>query len=215
MERLLDGFSRSLWTSLAVKALRIGWPAGLREAQKRLAPSAFKSTLICGVFEDVLPAPADFAEVVGEVDRLDLVRLCGRDTHHGRGWTERFCELEDEAVHEARADPNSIRRRARERGVPWFLPPRSLNCVWTWLELDPQESGSREVDATEWTGVPAAMADMHTQEGRERGTFVTVLSGTYRQHARLAEMIAVEGWAGVRGRAHEGGTLEPTEWLFP
>ncbi len=209
-----DGFTTGLWTSCAVKSLRIGWPAGLQEAQTHLAPSSFKGTLVCGVFEDVFPAVGELEQVVAEVNALDLAALCSRDTHHGRGLTDRFCELEDEAKHEAAVDAEDIRRRARERGVPWFLTPRALNVAWTWMEIEPQEGGTRTPDETPWSRMPAAMADMHTPEGRERGAFVTLLSGTYRQHARLAGLVAAEGWEGVRQRVHDGVVLTPRGQLW-
>ena len=212
---LVGGYSRSLWTSCAVKSLRIGWPAGVEEARFRLSPSAFRSTLVCGLFEDVFPAESELEEAAAEVLRGDVWSLCMRQTHHAReGLTAAFCSLEKEAVHEAAVDGGGIRA---EVGLRVFLPPRSLNCAWTWLRLRGLvvPGASRDPDLTPWTGMPEAMADSHTEEGRAARRYRTVLSGSYDQHARLAEMVQRGGWASVRRAVHEGGTVEPKEWLFP
>ena len=71
----VDGFSESLWVSLAVKAVRIGWPAGLVEAQKRLGKTRVKDVLVTQVFEDIYPesdSDADSGYDEKLVDKLGL-----------------------------------------------------------------------------------------------------------------------------------------------
>lgn len=46
----MRGLSESAWVSLAVKALRMGWPNGIRAAVARLNPSKVRSLAICGLF---------------------------------------------------------------------------------------------------------------------------------------------------------------------
>ena len=212
--RLVQGFTRSLWTSVAVKSLHLGWPAGLEEARRHLSPSSFKATLLCGVFEDVFPAVDELEDAVDEILRGDIEALCRRDTHHGRGLTVAFCALEREAVHEAATAPHEIRERMSEAGLVPFLPPRALNCAYTWLTLAPTDQALRELDQTPWSGMPSFAADAHTDEGRARRTFTTLLSGTYSQHRRIASMVMEEGWSALRQRVHERGTIEPSTPLL-
>jgi hypothetical protein len=93
--KFVDGFSESLWKSLVVKALRIGWVAGIEAAAQRLAPSTIQATLLCGIFEDVFPAVSELTDALAEVRRKAFEALCQRETHHGRGLglCERFVEL--------------------------------------------------------------------------------------------------------------------------
>jgi hypothetical protein len=74
----------------------------------------------------------------------------------------------------------------------------------------PDQPATRELDLTPWTGMPAVMADVHTEEGRGRLTFTTLLSGTYRQHGNIGRLVMDEGWAALRQRAHDRGTIEPS-----
>ena len=83
--KMIDGYSESLWKSVVVKSLRIGWPAGLEEASRRLNKSTMKSLLICGLFEDVFPPEEELQEAMDEVNRFDFEALCSRETHHGQG----------------------------------------------------------------------------------------------------------------------------------
>gem|GEM_PF-1639058 len=45
--------------------------------------------------------------------------------------------------------------------------------------------------------MPVAMADMHTEEGRDAGRFVTVLSGTYNQHFKIYQIVQAQGWEAI------------------
>jgi hypothetical protein len=206
---MIDGLSESLWKSVVVKSQRIGWVAGLQQAALRLSPSTMRSLLTCGLFEDTYPPREEFDEALREAYDFEFEKLCARETHHGRGMTPEFCRLETvamRAMNEKRtwlyAEGRKLGRTFMENGL--WLPPRSLNCVYTWLVMKPGDTGvRREPDRTPWTGVPAVMADMHTPEGRGLGTYTTLLSGSYEQHLRLYERYARdEGWGSIREEVH-------------
>lgn len=50
-----ETYSKSLYRSLLVKAVRIGWTAGAEEAIRHLSKSDSTSILITQLFEDTLP----------------------------------------------------------------------------------------------------------------------------------------------------------------
>jgi hypothetical protein len=116
-QQLIAGFSRAVWKSLAVKSLRLGWPEGLVRAQLALGKSEVRQLITCGIFEDIFPAMCELEFVLGEVRRLDYEALCSRQTHHGRGYTARFCELEEQAVRVASTHPWDIKESGRSFGV--------------------------------------------------------------------------------------------------
>lgn len=208
---IICGFSKSAWKSLAVKSLRIGWPAGLRVAESALGKSEMKMVLTCGVFEDIFPAVSEINQVMHEIRSLDYEALCQRETHHGRGHTERFCQLEPQAVAAAEQRKPSIWARGKELGI--WLPLRSLNCFWTWDEIHPNDAGkTRDIDTAVWNGMPAVMLDAHTKEGKALNQGVTLLSGHYHQHHAISEHVARDGWAWIRAQVHNGRTIPPEHY---
>ena len=195
------GYSESLWKSLVVKSLRIGWPIGLQEAANHLPESWMEALLICGLFEDLFPPQSELADSIDEIKVKNYVALCSRETHHGRGLTGAFCSLEKEAV----AAASEKRAEISAQGKNWniWLPPRSLNCFYTWLKLAPDDANVRRgPDDTPWDGMPRAMADGHTYEGCRLGTPITLLSGHYHNHAALGERVRKEGWNLIRREVH-------------
>lgn len=201
--KFLDGYSESLWKSLVVKSLRLGWPDGLRRAAGVLSDRTMKGLLICSVFEDIFPAKSELADVLGEIDRLDYEALCVRETHHGRGYTKDFCRLAEEGMDAAKTQESELRALGRTLGLS-YLPPRSLNCFFEWVKLGPVDAGKRrEIDPRDWSGMPLAMVDAHTYEGRQMGQAITVLSGHFENHETLARRVGIEGWSKVRKEVHE------------
>lgn len=198
--RKIAGWSESLWKSLAVKSLRMGWPAGLKEARRQLNKSTVKTQLICGAFEDILPATDEIHEVLEAVEEHDYERLCAWETHHSRRYTEAFCNLEEEAMAAARNRRREMFPRVRELDI--WLPPRAFNVFYTWLKLQPKQGGRREVDERPFDRMPRAMADGHTYEGKYLDQEMTVLSGHYHQHRRLGHRVQEEGWESVREEVH-------------
>lgn len=209
----IEGFTASVWKSLAVKSNRLGWPEGLRQASLRLSPSAMRSLLVTGVFEDTFPAVDELREAMDEIERLDFEALCSRETHHGRGHTQRFYDIREAACHAADNDPREQARmwaKGDELGIR--LNPRALNVFWTWLHIHPTDSGKRRVlDNAPWRGMPAAVVDSHTYEGKVGKVGATILSGHYHKHRELSELVAAHGWDWVRAKVHDGPTVQPHE----
>lgn len=197
-----DGFSESAWKSLAVKSLRIGWPEGLNQAVSRLRLATVNALLLCGMFEDIFPPMADLGMTLDEVSSLDLEALCDRETHHGRGYTEAFCDLEHQAIEAARARPEEL--YAAGQRFELSLPRRSLNCFYTWMNLQPNDTGvRRRLDDSPWRGMPKVVLDGHTLEGKRLGQRVALLSGHYQQHRVIGKRVMREGWGPIRVEAHE------------
>jgi hypothetical protein len=184
---------------VAVKSLRVGWPTGLHEAEKRLGKSKMQYQLVCGIFEDVFPPEAELASVMTEVKALDYESLCSRETVHGRGLAGPFC---DQPMTVADSDEERLQLAARRRGV--WLPKRAYANFSAWLALKPTDEGvRRELDPAPWMGVPVVAIDLHTGEGRQRRAGVTLLSGTCEQHRLLGERVMREGgWSLIRAEAH-------------
>ncbi len=195
-----NGWTDSLYKSLAVKSLRIGWPEGLRIAEERLGKSSVSGLLLCGIWEDVFPAESEVAEVNRAARRCDYEALCSYETHHGRGLTDAFCDLEVAAVAAAK-NREPLWKEGRELGV--WLPNRALNCFYTWLMIRPTDAGvRRELDSHRYSRMPAAVADSHTKEGKALGVKMTVVSGHYEQHRKLGKLVQSGGWEPVRRRVH-------------
>ena len=196
-------WTESVWKSLAVKALRIGWPTGLRMARRNLSRSTMRSLMTCGVFEDVFPTESDMPAVVAAINAEDWDALCQFDTHHGRGYSEDFCDLEEHAVPAAKNYAITGALASWGKSIGLWLPPRSMNCVWTWKEVAPFRGGMRELDTAEWRDMPTAIVDGHTREGKIRRTNVTLLSGHYSQHRVIGRRVQAEGWEAIRRETHQ------------
>jgi hypothetical protein len=68
----------------------------------------------------------------------------------------------------------------------------------------PMDAGiKRTLDTTPWTGMPEVMLDGHTPEGKAAGRQITLLSGHYENHLRLAQVLDTLGWEELRRRAHQ------------
>lgn len=196
-----DGFSESAWKSLVVKSVRMGWPAGLDEAARRLTRSKIQYLLLTSVFEDIFPAIEDLERVFAEARALDFPALCRHQTHHARGYTPEFCRLEEPATRAAATERPAIWAEARKRGL--WLPNRALNTFWTWLEIRPTDAGvRRRVDKAPWAGMPPAILDGHTYEGRRDRVVATVLSGDYNTHGELGKRVRRHGWGPIRREVH-------------
>jgi hypothetical protein len=202
----IDGLTVGAWKSLAVKSLRLGWLFGLEAAEIRLGKTYMRACMTCGVFEDIFPAVNELSQVAIEVDRLDYAALCRRETHHMRGHTGAFCAYEKEACEAAANDPGPLYMQAKNYGIK--LPPRSLNCWYTWYHILPQDEGKRRtVDMTPWTTMPTAMLDGHTMEGKSMKVVVTLLSGHYSNHLTLSKTLPRLTWDGLRAQVHGSGNV--------
>ena len=212
-------YSKSLWKSCAVKSLRLGWPTGFREALKYLPTTDVRSLILAQVFEDFWPSRDQLPEVLYEVEARDIEALCLRDTHHGRGLSRKYLEIAPAVESRMDKDPSMIREvgtQARDFGLGW-IARRALSEFAIWLQADPPAGGPRTVDDAPWAGMPPAMADMHTLEGRRLRTLMTILCGAPEGHVALMEEVQALGWASVRELIHaeeslKGDTHQPDLW---
>lgn len=205
---MIEGTSESAWKSMAIKAIRMGWPEGLRQCAERIGKSTTKSLLLVQVFEDIFPAVSDLPDVLRQVRDLDYVSLCRWDTHCGRGLSDAFCDLAEEACEAAQKERKWIWDKGKEYGV--WLPPRALNTFYTWVSILPQESGKfRSLDERPWSGVLLAAVDGHCAEGRRLGRKDLMLSGAYHRLRQLGVLVREHGWEHVRQLAHAEGVYHP------
>ncbi|MGH2635748.1 MAG: hypothetical protein ACRDHU_06360 [Actinomycetota bacterium] len=211
---LIEGFSRSLWVSLAVKSIRFGWPAGFAKAMDVLRfPDRMRRDLIlAGTFEDLWPSRDQLPAILDRLDAGDLDELMALDTHHGRRQLSMlYAELAPGVERDLWKIPGMAKRygnEARSLGIGW-LGRRALAEFAIWLEADPPRAGRRELDLMPWRGMPPATADLHTSEGRRAGTMITLLCGHPKGHLGLMRTVAAEGWLGVRARVHSEPVLAP------
>lgn len=164
---------------------------------KHLSKSDNVSILITQLFEDTFPAEEDLADMVKQALNLNL-NFLEEETHHGKGLTPQFCDLEKEATKAGKDDINALRWQARRLyGIP-FLPFRAGNTFYTWSKLKGQiRAKRRQINFFPFQAMPVAMADMHTEEGRDAGRFATVLSGTYNQHFKIYQIVQAQGWEAI------------------
>lgn len=200
----IDGHTESVWKSVVVKSLRIGWPEGIRRAEYRIGKSAIKGALTVGLFEDVFPATSELMEAFNEIRSGDYDALCRRQTHHGRkGLTAGFFALREEAC--ALADgfgSYKIDNLMHDYGI--WMPPRGRNVFWTWHKMQPSDAGQvRTLDPADWAGIPSVMIDGHTYEGKAQRKGCTLLSGHYEQHVVISELVLTKGWDFVRAETHK------------
>jgi hypothetical protein len=206
-----DGWSQSVWVSLAVKSLRFGWVNGLHEAEKRLGRSGTRYQLLAGILEDVTPPPAEVSACLFEVEHRQYKELCSRATHHSRfmptsgvPMTEYWASMD--GWREATRTPElraALERHAHQLGFTSFIPQRAyanLYC-WVWLGLDDVRQ-RRDPDLTRWRGMPACVVDRHTAEGRARGIGWTLASGDTETHRAISRRVHAEGWQPLREEFH-------------
>ena len=195
---VIDGMSESIWKSMVVKALRIGWVEGLQAAAERLPRSTMDGLLVCGLFEDLFPAGLRELEMeYQEIRRQDYEALCAHETHHGRGYAPVFFNMAGEAMANRMLATNFTAQIAQETSLKW-INPRVFNCVYTWGRIAPKDEGVlRDPFHHPFTGVPMSVVDSHTLEGKRSGAGMTILSGHYENHLRL-HRVFTEGWGWVR-----------------
>jgi hypothetical protein len=203
--KFIEQWSESVWISLVVKALRLGWPAGIREGARHLSPSRVRDALIVQVFEDIFPAVDELNTCLFECRQHSHDALCQRQTCHGRiGLTEACKPVVMEWVHRRRdVSSEGARLFAAARQYKLFLPRRALSEFDAWLMVQPQDSGQkRDLDLTPWQGMPDDIIDLHTYEGKRDKKGVTLLSGTEPQHLVLAQLVQTRGWPSLRAEVH-------------
>ena len=200
----ISWLKKSVWKSVLVKSIRIGWVAGCEKAAGELSRSDVVSIAHGQIFEDLFPLREDLVGLVEAVADADWLTICRYGTHHGQlGLTGIIMD----GVDIEKPDLPKCYKEAADMGVR--VSPRVVGCFWRWLN----ESAGRQPragDLTPWTGsIPAAMLDRHV--GKWRGD--TILTGTTDGHRKLAKIVQREGWGYVRKKVHEK-TVENT-WSTP
>lgn len=195
----IDGFSESAWKSLVVKSLRIGWVNGLQEASKKISKSTMESLLLAGLFEDVFPGSwKELDNCILEIKSGNYKSLCERNTHHGRGYTDAFCDLENEAVEKGRSEGYELMKEVQNNSSLRWLNPRVFNCLYTWMKIKPNDENSKRAIMThQFSGMPECILDGHTYEGKCSGRRIGLLSGHYSQHREIGKLVSFVGHWGI------------------
>jgi hypothetical protein len=198
----IDGISEGLWKSCAIKAIRVGWLPGVEAASKRLTQAVMRNVALVQLFEDTLPAVQDIEDCLKAIEARDWDKYLRFDTHHGRGYSDAFADLKDEANSIAKTAPSEPMVKARNiyPSLP-DLPPRALNVSYVWATIQPRRGGFRKLDMTRFRGIPESCCDSHTTEGYTKG--YTWLSGTWENHRALGRLVREKGWKYVQERMAE------------
>lgn len=203
------GLSESAWKSLVVKSLRIGWVQGLERAAEVLPKSIIDGLLICGIFEDLFPSGyEEMNTILYYIKEKHYLKLCEFETHHGRGYADQFCDMEKEAVRNGRARFQELRTELMKNVNLYWVNPRIANCLYTWLKIAPQDVGvRRSAFKMEWNGMPLAILDGHTYEGKQMKHEITLLSGHYENHRKIGRIVMSEGWDVLRENLKKDDTI--------
>lgn len=214
--KYIEGYSESLWKSLVVKSIRMGWINGLVEAEKRLPKSTIQRFLISGIFEDLWPHPSEIWAAIDMANRGDYAGLLSIDPHHGKGLSETYCNYHPTSDEYWYNNREFIFEKLKENLPGLYVPTNSLGNALNWMvhkHLIPQKS--RTLDETPFRGIPPAFADQHTPEGWERKTPFTLLCGHPKSHRMLGSQVQKIGWDGIRRQVHSEGILPKKETLPP
>jgi len=83
--------------SLIVKSVRVGWLDGIIAAVKMKNEEFVINVINRQFVEDIFPAIQDFENLIKKLKNADYETVLAYETHHGRGYTDQFCDLEKEA----------------------------------------------------------------------------------------------------------------------
>jgi len=198
--QLINGYTESVWKSLVVKSVRLGWLEGLEMAIKSIGANNVNTLLIAQLFEDIFPLGYkeldECAKMIYDGKYSDLLKI---QTHHGKGYTQRFCDYEDEAVSYGRFHVEEALKEIRAKTRLYYIAPRVNNCIYTWHRIVVEGvSPKRELWKQPFIGIPECCFDCHTYEGKSENNLVTTLSGQYYNHLKWSKIVQKEGWDGVR-----------------
>ncbi|MDH7597533.1 MAG: hypothetical protein QHG98_07350 [Methanothrix sp.] len=214
---VIEGYSQSVWKSLVVKSIRLGWLDGLLAARARLTQSAFARLFERGVFEDILPRREDVSWILEIIHSDDIDRfseVLSVETYHGKfsySWYNRDYERIGELFKQGYRDEAVARTK---QAVPQLIDPVGAAAnvtAWIWhLHEIPEEDLRRPVDRTPFAGPREPFVDMHPLEGKRSGRWHTILCGHPRDHDRLRAEVHRIGWEGVRKQVHESPIVPPS-----
>lgn len=209
--RFIDGLSESAWKSLAIKSLRIGWIEGLEAASSKLSPSTMKTMLIGSIFEDICPILEDLEDVHQMIINKDYHNLCSYDTHHGQGLSDKFCDLEDEAVRLGKIQMGYLMGAIiKKHSTITWINDRIANCVYTWANINPRKK-HRAPLSMEFNGIPECIFDSHTFEGKMLGNNIMILSGHYENHRIIGKRVMEHGWSEIRNEFKNNKVMKLTK----
>lgn len=196
------GYTKGAWGSLVIKSIRLGWLPGLENGIKALGDKEVKRLMWRQIWEDVFPREEELPQIRAEIDCLDFRAYLKRDTHHGQGLSDAFCDMQDMACQMGNDYPETAkmgRTMKEDYGLTAEHISRVWNCVFTWLCLKQNcITQNRTIDETPWTGIPKWAFDRHTSEGWQMNTLETPLSGTYEMHREIGKNVQAKGWESFR-----------------
>jgi len=199
--KYIDGFTESAWKSLVIKSLRIGWPKGIEEAETHLAPSKIRTLLLGSMFEDTWPYDlTDLEHCYQAILNRHYAWLCSRNTLHGRGYADKFCDMADEACSPRGTESAKVMARTitEKTSITW-INPRIYNCLYTWGSVPHTDNFVfRPTIDTGWKGMPLNILDEHTLEGKFKKQKVTLTSGHYENHRAIGKRVMNEGWEPIQ-----------------
>jgi len=184
---------KSLYKSMLVKSIRVGWVAGCEYASNQLTGAEVVSIGITQLFEDVFPLDVDLQKCVSEIKNRQWAELCHRGTHHSvLDYTDKIMDFVDTQT----IDESNLMLEAGKLGLR--ISPRGLLCFGAWLEYGGVKT-SRSVDFSTCSDCLSIwFFDQHVYGYHSD----YVLTGTTGGHRNLSETIQREGWEYVRKRMH-------------
>lgn len=204
----IDGYTLSVWKSLVVKSLRIGWIAGMEEANKRMSKSDMNTLCIRQLFEDTFPCGyEELEECYHLIIAQDWEKLLSIDTHHGKGYSEEFCNLEKVVCGGyAQSQYHNMLEEIKNRTSIKWINPNISNCVMTWMKIRPNKKQYRKPMHEAFKGIPYCIFDGHTYEQKGK---MLLLSGHYENHRIIGRRVQREGWEKIRTDFLSERTFEP------
>ncbi|MFW6145451.1 MAG: hypothetical protein ACOC4Y_01500 [bacterium] len=197
---LKEGYTESVWKSLIIKSIRIGWPQGIEKGREILGKTKVTDILKASIFEDIFPVGFEGVdECVAYIEQENYRNLCMIATHHSRGYTQQFYDIREEASDTGVKKGYSLMAIMRQNSRLQWLTSRVFNCLYTWWVIDPKKGGKRSILDVSFTRMPKAVIDAHTYEGKVRGVKWSMLSGDYDTHLKLSKrMDTYEGLVELR-----------------
>lgn len=196
-----EGYTDSTWKSLAIKAVRVGWPQGIKKARDVLGKSKIRGVLIGQLFEDTFPVNYQgIDQAIDFIEKEDYVSLCRIATHHTRGfynygdwiwYVDLFVKWKDLSFQHEKESWRMLQYLRSNTNIG-YVTPRVLCCIWLWFKINPQNGGERSILDKPYTGMPNNVMDMHTYEGKVKGQKLTLLSGLWENHLKFGERMRTE-----------------------
>ncbi len=211
LEEMRTDDARSLYASVVVKSIRIGWVNGLINSIPILGESVIKSMMWAQLYEDVFPAFDELEEIGKEIEQLDFEAYCMRQTHHGVPKETQHIFYNYQETREEDYPFKVVYSRVKQIYSKAVVSPRVAWIAGIWLDMGGGAGGlKRTIDDHPFKGVPTACYDMHVKMNGIRGR-QTILSGTFEQHLEISKVVLSRGWDYLRELVHNSGVILGTE----